>query len=249
MLMMKNTKTYRILRLIFLLLFFCTSSALFARKSEVCYSVKKLKGTPTIFVNDKPLFSCIGVFGLPQEKLIRDFQKNGLHIYHMYGARFCESPKKILDRLAEVVRIDPQARFIIRIELMLSVKDAKKYDFIAKWFAENPPGEKGENQVSWRKLRTRPDDDKMFSEFPSVASAKWLDYALPRYAAYIDALEKSEFGPRIMAYWPCYQEGNYAYSFGGPVMFSDYSTPMIRFFRKFLREKYKNSIKLWDFFR
>ena len=242
--MMKNTKTYRILRLIFLLLFFCTSSALFARKSEVCYSVKKLKGTPTIFVNDKPLFSCIGVFGLPQEKLIRDFQKNGLHIYHMYGARFCESPKKILDRLAEVVRIDPQARFIIRIELMLSVKDAKKYDFIAKWFAENPPGEKGENQVSWRKLRTRPDDDKMFSEFPSVASAKWLDYALPRYAAYIDALEKSEFGPRIMAYWPCYQEGNYAYSFGGPVMFSDYSTPMIRFFRKFLREKYKNNVSL-----
>ena len=168
------------------------------------YSIKELKGTPTIFCNGEPIYSWVGQFGLPQEKLVRDFEKNGLHVYHLYTRGFWEDPQNFLDLMKSVVRIDPKARFLVQIQLMAPTNLIKRNAFIAKWYSENPPGEKGENQVSLRKLRTRPDETKVFSEIASVASKKWLDYALPRYAAYVETLEKSEFGPRILGYWPCY---------------------------------------------
>ncbi|MBR2425459.1 MAG: beta-galactosidase [Lentisphaeria bacterium] len=224
----------------FFLLFFCMT----AKDLTGVYEVRQYNGTPTLFMEGKPYFGLSAIHGNIQRKLIRDFATADIHIYHLL-THFCDDPADIIQRMQTILKWDPAARFTIRISLMINTKMAKeKNPVAAKWFQENPPGEDGENQLSYLVLRSKlKDEPKLYSETPSVASQKWLDTALPIYKKFIRSLEESSCGKRIAMYMPSYQEGNYAYSFGGPVFFSDYNKHMKAKFRGYLKKLYAGDVK------
>lgn len=233
----------------FSVVFLCLFSfAVFAEKGV--YEVKMHNGTPTLFMEGKPYFAPTSIQGNIHRKIIKDFAGQDLHVYSLL-CHFADDPAEVIKRMETIVSWDPDARFILRIGLLLNTKQATLKNPVAvKWFKDNPPSAAGENQVTYLKLRTRPDEQKLYSETPSVASEKYMQFALPIYRNYINALEKSSCGSRIAIYWPAYHEGNYAYSFGGPVFFSDYSPSMIQKFRAMLKRKYKNNVqalqKAWN---
>lgn len=208
------------------------------------YEIKMYNNTPTMFMEGEPYFAPTSIQGNIHQKIVKGFAGQELHVYSLL-CHFADDPAEIIKRMETVVKWDPKARFILRVGLLMNTKQATlKNPHAVKWFKENPPSATGENQVTYLKLRTRPDEQKLYSETPSVASEKWMAYAMPIYRNYIKALENSSCGSRIAIYWPAYHEGNYAYSFGGPVFFSDYSPSMIKKFRAMLKRKYKNNVNL-----
>ncbi len=223
-----------------LLIFAVVFIATLLSGQEGVYEVRMHHQTPTLFMEGKPYFAPTSIQGNVQQKIIKSFAGEELHIYSLL-CHFADDPKEIIQRMETIAKWDAKARFIIRISLLLNTKQAELKNPVAvQWFKENPPSATGENQATYLKLRTKPNEQPLYSETPSVASDKWLEYALPIYRAYITALEKSSCGSRIAIYWPAYHEGNYAYSFGGPVFFSDYSPAMIARFRTMLKHKYGN---------
>ena len=79
---------------------------------------------------------------------------------------------------------------------------------------------------------------------PSMASELWLDLCGKAIENAVSQLENSPIGKRIVAYMPTYGVYSEWHYYGMARHMPDTSIPMLKFFRSFLREKYKNDTAL-----
>ncbi len=203
--------------------------------------VKFHNGTPTLFLNGRPTFSSIYWVSAPERdawEFADEARRNaeaGIHIYAFDVGKGREwvgpstDPSHPFDfstveeRFGRVLEADPQALFHLRIYLETGHGD---------WWEKTYPEEC--ELTSGGKLNGM-----------SFASMVWREQATEFLRAYADHFRRVGLSERILAYqvgtghtgewvkgassmdWPC----------------GDYSRPMRRHFRTWLRGKYKDSVQ------
>ena len=186
-------------------------------------------GAPTLFIEDQPVFPAEywPGWGPPetdrQREEVRRAGELGLHIYN--NAIFSETwvgPGKhdfseLEGKFRKFVEVDIEAMFHIRMSI------------------EAPPW--------WREAY--PEECELFEDSTrfaqSYASQRWRAEASDLIRAYIEFLRSTWIGERVIAYHPCaapWQEwGTYNAMYD---RCADYSEPMQRHFRAWLRERYRD---------
>ncbi len=208
--------------------------------------VKLHHGAPTLFLKGKPAFySGIWVttptpdhWGHSKESYPwpingdtdsaqRTVAETGSHIYNLFtGGEWCGPGEgrsghfdfsRVEASLGRILKTDPDALFHPRIQLERQ----------ADW---------------WRKLH--PEECEVTSEGvqkeQSYASEIWLKEGKEFLAAYIDHLKKIGLADRFIAYFICAGQSTEwtKWSSSGRLACGDYSEPMRRYFRAWLRKKY-----------
>jgi len=209
--------------------------------SNYSAQIKLHNGTPTLFLDGKPAFygvwwcSAPQVDGWSSAGLGRDNAADtGIHIYafDVGGEEWCgpaEGRKSHFDfstvemRFNRIIKEDPKALFHLRINL----------ERWAKWWHDLYPEE----------LEIVSDGSR---DRQSFASEVWRKQAKEFLRAYIGYLQKIGLADRVISYqvgaghtgeWV---KGKVSMSF----LTGDYSPPMRRYFRSWLRERYSNDLTL-----
>ncbi|MBE6379449.1 MAG: hypothetical protein E7047_00785 [Lentisphaerae bacterium] len=98
------------------------------------------------------------------------------------------------------------------------------------------------------------DDGTMFKK-PSLASEKWHSIAGNSIRTMLKHIQRAPYAGRIIGYLPCGgEEGQWLHHWGSndpkqPGTLSDYSLPMLRYFRSYLQKKYQTDEKLQQAWR
>ncbi len=206
--------------------------------------VKYHNGTPTVFLDDRPAFFGCHLMGhMSQEDLdltspvIKEYAQVGIHIYSIDATttEWC-GPKPGIDspydfspvapRLQKILDVDPQALFLFRMGF-------ETRNLPGNWW----------NQLYPEELEVLSDGRRISQ---SYASTIWMDQVRDYLKAYIDHLRQIGLFERVIAYqlgtglttewvkpWssmerPC----------------GDFSEPMRRHFRSWLRQKYQGNISV-----
>jgi hypothetical protein len=195
-------------------------------------------GTPTLFLDDKPAFANIHLLGGIQpsglsatQESIRAFAKNGIHIYSIdaVGSEW-RGPvpgdpshfdfRETAPRLQQVLDADPDALFLLRM------------GFETRYLPGN----------WWNNLY--PDEVEVLSDgqriSASYASLLWREQVQELLRAYIDHLRRVGLYDRVLAYQvaagTCGEWIKDWSSMG--TLCGDYSAPMRRAFRRWLKARY-----------
>ena len=200
--------------------------------------VKIHNGTPTLFLNDRPVYANCQLLGSLDpnyrdlnRQLMQEYAKAGVHIYSIdsVGPEWC-GPRPgqpghfdftaTAPRLQEVLDADPDALFLLRM------------GFETRWVANN----------WWNQLY--PDEVEILSDgqrlSASFASTVWQDEVKALLTAYIDHLRSTGLYDRVIAYQiaagTC---GEWIKDWSSmDLACGDYSEPMRRAFRAWLRRQY-----------
>ncbi len=193
-------------------------------------------GVPTLTINGKAypsLFSArFDIVTLTQHA--QQFHAAGLHLYHAYLIPSWPQPDTAdytnVDALAEtLLRGDPEARFVLKIEL----RDARP-----DWYLNLHP----EEAVAF-------DDGARVSRI-SLASKRWRNLVGTYLRGLVAHVATSPYADRVIGYFPCEgEEGQWMHYWNGddpkiPGTLSDYSAPMQAYFREWLGRKYQTDAAL-----
>lgn len=203
--------------------------------------VRDYNGTPTIYLDDQPIFGGIHWgfdynFAAKNQEIIRHYAAAGIHIYSLdgTGTDWCGlRPGKrdpydfeiLGKRLQSVIEADPQALFNLRnmIETRYLLDD---------W---------------WNKLH--PDETELLSDgtriAQSFASPSWQADVNELFKGLIAFLRQACLYDRVIAYQICTgvcgewikNESSMGIACG------DYSLPMVRYFRDWLKRHYDGSLE------
>lgn len=204
--------------------------------------VKPHNGTPTLFLNDRPVFAnCHWVAGIDPNGIeaiqasVRAFAKNGVHIYSVDAVGYewrgprpgQESPFDFTEtapRLRTVLEADPDALFLLRMGL------ETRY-LLDDWW----------NQAY-------PDEVEVLTNGPypsaSYASQVWQTQVKAFLRAYIEHLREVGLYDRVIAYQVATGtcgEWIKAWSSMDPAC-GDFSAPMRRAFRQWLCDRYAGDV-------
>jgi hypothetical protein len=204
--------------------------------------VKNFNGTPTIYLNDQPIFAGIHwVAGLDPNFLeinqacIRKYSSVGIHIYSVdaIGPEWC-GPKPgspshfdfsaVAPRLQTIVDVDPDALFLLRL------------GFETRYLAN----------MWWGRLNRYENEELSNGKHPSqsFASTVWQAEVKELLTGYIAELRRSGLYERVIAYQICTGTcGEWIKdesSMG--LVCGDFSEPMKRVFRAWLGKKYHHDL-------
>lgn len=184
-------------------------------------------GAPTLFIEDQPVFPAEYWPGWgppetdPQREEYRRAGELGLHIYNtaIFSETWVGSEQydfsELEGKFRKFVEVDPEAMFHIRMSIE-----------VPQWWREAVPEE-----------CELFEDGTRFAQ--SYASQLWRKGASDLIRAYVAFLRSTWIGERVIAYHPCaapWQEwGTYNAMYD---KCADYSEPMRRHFRAWLRERY-----------
>ena len=200
--------------------------------------VKQFHGTPTIFLDDIPVFAGIHwIGGLDanfleiNQQCVRNFSQAGIHFYSIdaMGADWCgprsDNPShfnfsQVAPRLQNVVDADPEALFLLRL------------GFETRYLAG----------MWWGRLNKSENELLSSGKHPSqsFASDIWQAEVNELLTGYIAELRRTGMYERVIAYQICTGTcGEWIKdesSMG--LVCGDYSEPMKRVFHAWLKEKY-----------
>jgi len=193
-------------------------------------------GSPTLFVDGKPVYPLFYYYetAKPREltrRMIRAFAERGIHLYTSYVHHGWNGPgqydptepgpewpkdRLLIDELMrELLDVDPEALYMPRFQLKS-----------AKWWMETYP----EERELW---------SDGHRDTASYASEVWLQGAREATERFVAHTQAQDYADRIVGYHVCAGDScewsNFA-CMNGDIF--DYSGPMRRFFRSWLREKY-----------
>ena len=202
--------------------------------------VRQYHGTPTLFLNDQPVFAGCHLLGsldpnyhdLNQE-IMRVYANAGVHIYSIdsVGPEWC-GPRQgdpghfdfkfVAPRLQEVIDADPNALFLLRM------------GFESRWLPGN-----WWNLMYPDELETLSDGTKISQ---SYASLVWRSEVNDFLKGYINQLRMDGLYERVIAYQiatgTC---GEWIKDWSSMTLpCGDYSEPMRRYFHTWLRKRYQN---------
>ncbi len=202
--------------------------------------VKMHHGTPTVFLDDQPVFAGCQLLGSLRPEYLsynqdvaREFARAGIHIYSIdaIGPEWCGprpgNPSHFdftptAPRLQNFLDADPQALFLLRLGFEMR---GPTYDW-------------------WRQMY--PDELEVLSDgrriTQSYASEVWRTGVKDLLRGYIDQLRKSGLYERVIAYQiatgTCGEWIKDELSMS--MATGDYSAPMQRYFRAWLRKRYQD---------
>ena len=202
--------------------------------------VKNYNGAPTIYLDDQPVFAGIHLIGgidrnflEVNQNCIRAFADAGIHIYSIdcVGPEWCGPGEghaghfdfsTVAPRLQDVIDADPDALFLLRM------------GFETRWLAN----------TWWNQLN--PDELELLSDgkrpSQSYASLVWRSEVQDLLKGYIEELRSSGLYERVIAYQiasgVCGEWIKEESSMG--LVCGDFSEPMKRTFRAWLRRRYQN---------
>ena len=186
-------------------------------------------GVPTLTIDGKPYASIFSArLKTDHEQHTAMFSKAGLHLYHAYLIPSWPKPDTPsylpMDALAEsFLQGDPEAKMVIKIELR---------DGTPGWY-----------------LQLHPEDAAKFdtgraSSHVSLASTRWQALVDDYLRGLIRHVAESPYADHVIGYMVCEgEEGQWMHYWGGenpqdPGVMSDYSQPMLEYFRKWLDREY-----------
>lgn len=186
--------------------------------------VQPFRGNPTLFIDGKPTFpfAFLGV----STAHYGEFGAQGAHLYtvgcgmgNQQQGRFdAEEPASLL---REVLSRDPEARVLLRVQL----------EPPPWWLAANP----GERVVY--------DDGSVGPQ--SFASSKWLDLTCRSLRTFVTYLRNSPFADRVIGLHLCTGYSAEWQSWGlWDGRRGDFSPAFARFFRRWLRARYRGDAAL-----
>ncbi|MFH0797284.1 MAG: beta-galactosidase [Candidatus Omnitrophota bacterium] len=181
--------------------------------------VKNCKGTPALHLNNKPVFTMQFAIPSPNGIYNAQFADCGVHVFQ-HIIRKDYDYKKIKKDIDAVIRADKDAKFLLRVEV-----DAPA------WWEKSHPDEMQR-------------DDQGGRHGQSLASELWRKERKEKLTLLVKYLEKI-YRERIIGYMLCAGEtGEWFYRGYVDFRISDFSRPMERTFRNWLRRKYKNLSEL-----
>ncbi|MBT5874761.1 MAG: hypothetical protein HOH43_15190 [Candidatus Latescibacteria bacterium] len=203
--------------------------------------VKPHNGTPTLFIDNKPTFAGLMWASAPEPDhyalapIVRSYAESGIHLYTFdvgtQSTREWRGPGEGYEgdfdfseteaRFNQVLEVDPEARFHLRVHL----------DHRGTWWTDAYPDE----------CELTSDGQRFF---PSFASTIWREQAKDFLKEYIAHFASIGLTDRIISYQTG-AGGTGEWVKGEASMASrcaDYSPPMRRWFRQWLREHYNNDI-------
>ena len=216
-------------------------------------NVKNYNGTPTLFLNGQPAFAGCQLLGSLDpnyhnlnQQLLRVYAQAGIHIYSIdcVGPEWC-GPRPgnrsslqtefaansshfdfsfVAPRLQEVVDADPEALFLLRMSF-------ETRGLQNNWWNQMYPDE----------LEVLSDGTRLSQSF---ASTVWQNEVKELLRGYIGELRASGMYDRVIAYQiatgTC---GEWIKSWSSMgVLCGDYSAPMRRHFRAWLRTRYQGDV-------
>lgn len=227
------------------------------------FSVRYLKGTPAIFINDEPTFSTMYMIGsynpIWSTKFMKEFADIGSHFYQtMIRVNWKEvsmvdiekypmhervasqlkiDQHKLLDeKIKSILEADPEAVVLIRLELNVP-------RFLFESYANE--GEIGVFAEGIYAGRNPDGKNNVWYAGHSFASERWrneISFLLKRL---INHVESSNYRDHIMGYilfTGDTGEWNYWGSRGGSYVHTDFSPAMTKAFRRWVSEKYEGDV-------
>ena len=214
-------------------------------RMDFLYEIKDHNGTPTLFIDGKPSFYGTWWTAAPEKDtwIRSDFAlanaaDTGIHIYAFDVGRLeWAGPEEgrsghfdfssVEARYKQVLDADPEARFHLRIYLEM-------HEGFRKW---------------WHNLY--PDEVEVCSDGStyrqSFASKVWRDQAKDFLRAYIHHIQKIGLADRIVSYQV--GAGHTGEWVKGKIsmyhLTGDYSKPMVRHFRSWLKGRYKGNLRFF----
>jgi hypothetical protein len=229
--------------------------------------VRPHNGTPTLFLNGAPAYANFdllspfdGEYRAPSRPIARKFGRLGINLYCVdatgpeWAGPSAERPgpydfSTVGPRLQAVLDENPDAYFLLRTNFETTgLRD--------NWWNNAYPDEceliaaDGEDAAAIARLRDDPPAGRRMSQ--SFASTIWRDGVKDYIRSYIEHLREIRLYDRVIAYQigaGVVSEWIKGYADMVP-MCGDYSAPMQRVFRAWLRRKYGNYVfalrKAWD---
>ena len=207
------------------------------RHAPLCDArLKKLHGVPTLFLNNRPVFStfstqstCSLPLFIKHHRIFHAGNWNLTHLYYIPDWRGNQPDFNALDAYAAaLLEGNPDAHILLKVNLRGSQGN----------YARNHP----EECVVFDNGGTRGNC--------SLASTAWREYITRFITQMIEHIKSSPYADRIIGCCVSEgEEGQWLHYWGVtdpnvPGAFSDYSLPMKRYFRKYLKEKYGSVKKL-----
>lgn len=191
---------------------------------------KDANGVPTIYLDDKPVTAILSARGnslLTQHSAM--FNSGKLHLYYVYLTPYWpkegEPDYTNMDVIAEnLLRGDPEAKAIIKIQL----RDGKP-----SWYLNKYP----EDAIKF--------DNGKIGGHISLASRRWKNIVADYIKGLIAYVDDSPYADHFIGVNPSEgEEGQWMHYWGGEAAnvtgaLSDYSKPMLDYFRGWLRREYK----------
>ncbi|MCQ2404086.1 MAG: alpha-L-rhamnosidase N-terminal domain-containing protein [Lentisphaeria bacterium] len=191
--------------------------------------IRDANGVPTLTIDGTP---CHSIFSARFAEEITQhaamFSKSGLHLYHIYLTPQWPKPNtpdyNNVDALMEnYLQGDPDAKVIIKLEL----RDGRP-----GWYLTQYP----EDAIVF--------DDGHSGSHISLASRRWKELVADYFRGLIAHVKASPYADRVIGYMPYEgEEGQWMHYWNGDDpkrggVLSDYSKPMLAYFRKWLERQY-----------
>lgn len=191
-------------------------------------------GMPTLFINGQPYFNYMGALVSRRYEYARSYQKAGVNLFHiMATVKYTEDGKCDFSDLDQSVAAalygNSDAYLTVRILLQNSMTDE---------FRRRYP----EELVRF--------DDGSVSGSVSLASTVWRDRVSSLLTDMVKHIQESPYADRLIGIFPADgEEGQWMHRWNGhnpshSGALSDYSLPMLRYFRTWLQKKYKTDADL-----
>ena len=196
--------------------------------------IRNRLGSPVLFINGRPTFHYMALLASGRHEYARAFHEAGFELMQIIATirhsenghyDFSGLDKAVLDAL----RGNPDAYLMVRILLQNAVTEEFRHRY-------------PEELVRF--------DDGRVSSAPSLASTVWRNAVSRLLTAAVRHIQSSPYADRLIGILPGDgEEGQWMHRWSGsdpsrPGTLSDYSLPMLRYFRAWLEKKYKNDAGL-----
>jgi hypothetical protein len=224
-------------------------------------TVERYMNMPTIMLDGKPYTKPSFQTYVPQEKYFKDFADAGCDVFgfmtnngntleveekklHLFSLPLWVEPNKwdfteLDERARRVLAVKPDAFIIVQV-----------YIGTPKWWLEQ---NKDQCQIlsDGSYVYTERSSSKVpkYQYFASLASEKWRQDMVYGLEQLVGHIQNSNYGKHVIGYMlnSLYSEEWYHWSCG-VLQMSDYSQPMVKWFRQWLKQKYgtnENLQKAW----
>lgn len=203
----------------------------FAKRKNT-YRIGELNGYPILEINgeqNQPL-----IFGLrwkgDRTENYRTSVASGFKVFRLEWELSFEAWKK--DGSIDMTSIDKEVEELLTAEPDAKILLMSRVSSPAWWNAKHP-----DELIVFADGVSNGGDD---GPFASPASSVWLDTVTEMYGRAIRQVESKWYGNAILGYMPCNLRGPEWVMPAKHNCYADYSKPILKYFRKYLREKYGN---------
>ena len=214
-------------------------------QADTVARVAPVKGVPTLVIDGKPygpmcLTRCAASYEQLREFGDRNFQVH----FELVGAvgwpgEQLNTFRRLDRRISRFLDEIPNARIILRLYLCNPPRFAADYPDETLRFNDG----RVDHFDKWYAMRDRPEEER---GYPSFASELWRRQTAEALFRYVTHIRRSSYSRNVIGYFICgggTEEWYYWSDYDHTKLAVDYSAPMQRAFRQYLRRKYAGDVR------